>query len=68
MRGLQDPPLQPTAPADLVGDLCPDCGALLEPVGSAAEVMGFRRITRRDEPVYDIAVAQAVAVPRPDAQ
>jgi hypothetical protein len=31
-----------------VGDLCPECGSLLEPVGELSEVVGFRAITRRD--------------------
>ena len=31
-------------PADLVGDLCPGCGSLLEPVGELAEIVGFRSI------------------------
>jgi hypothetical protein len=35
-------------PAELVGDLCPDCGALLEPVGELAGVVGFRSIKPRD--------------------
>jgi hypothetical protein len=35
------------APADLVGDLCPGCGSLLEPVSGLAELVGFRRIQRR---------------------
>lgn len=35
-------------PADLVGDLCPGCGSLLEPVGELAEVVGFRSITSRN--------------------
>jgi hypothetical protein len=35
-------------PAELVGDLCPDCGVLLEPVGELAEVIGFRSIKSRD--------------------
>jgi ribosomal protein S27E len=30
-------------PADGVGDLCPGCGSLLEPVGELAEIFGFRR-------------------------
>jgi hypothetical protein len=34
--------------ADLVGDLCPGCGSLLEPVGEPAEVAGFRLIRSRD--------------------
>lgn len=31
-----------------VGDLCPSCGALLEPVGELSEVVGFRSITPRE--------------------
>jgi hypothetical protein len=34
-------------PADLVGDLCPGCGSLLEPVAELAEVAGFRSIRAR---------------------
>ena len=29
---------------DQVGDLCPACGSLLEPVGQLAEVVGFRLV------------------------
>ena len=36
------------APADLVGDLCPGCGSLLEPVGELAEIVGFQSIKQRD--------------------
>jgi hypothetical protein len=53
-------------PADRIGDLCPECGGLLEPVGSPSEVVGFRKITRRDEVVDDFPIAQAAALPRPD--
>jgi hypothetical protein len=35
------------APADLVGDLCPGCGSLLEPVGRLAEIVGFQSIRQR---------------------
>ena len=35
-------------PDDLVGDLCPGCGSLLEPVGELAEIVGFRAIRQRD--------------------
>lgn len=35
-------------PADLVGDLCPSCGALLEPVKELAEIVGFGSIRSRD--------------------
>ena len=37
-------------PADLVGDLCPGCGSLLEPVGALAEIVGFQSIEQRDSP------------------
>jgi len=36
------------SPPDLVGDLCPECGSLLEPVGELAEIVGFRSIKPRD--------------------
>lgn len=53
------------APAEMVGELCPSCGGLLEPVGSLVEVVGYRRITLRpDLPALDIA--QAAALPRPE--
>jgi len=35
---------------DQVGDLCPACGSLLEPVGELAEVVGFRLIRSADSP------------------
>src|SRR5688572_16954733 len=41
------------APADLVGDLCPGCGSLLEPVGELAEIVGFRSIKHRDGAAED---------------
>ena len=34
--------------SDLVGDLCPGCGSLLEPVGELAEIVGFQSIKARD--------------------
>ncbi len=34
-------------PDDLVGDLCPGCGSLLEPVGELSEVVGFQSIRAR---------------------
>ncbi len=40
-------------PAELVGDLCPGCGSLLEPVGELAEIVGFRAIKRRDSAAED---------------
>jgi hypothetical protein len=30
--------------ADPIGDLCPDCGSLLEPVGDVGEIVGYRVI------------------------
>jgi hypothetical protein len=39
-------------PPELVGDLCPDCGALLEPVGELTEIVGFRAIRARDSAAY----------------
>jgi hypothetical protein len=35
--------------ADVVGDLCPYCGSLLEPVTDLSAVVGFRRISLGDE-------------------
>src|SRR5215210_2539040 len=55
------------APAEMVGELCPDCGGLLEPVGSLVEVVGFRRITQRPT-ALEADIAAAVALPRPDAR
>lgn len=40
-------------PDDLVGDLCPGCGSLLEPVGELAEIVGFRSIKPRDSAAED---------------
>jgi hypothetical protein len=40
-------------PGDLVGDLCPSCGSLLEPVGELTEIVGFRAITDRDSAAND---------------
>jgi hypothetical protein len=40
-------------PDDLVGDLCPGCGSLLEPVGELAEIVGFRAIKHRDSAAAD---------------
>ena len=38
----------PAGRDDLVGDLCPGCGSLLEPVGELADIVGFRAIKSRD--------------------
>jgi hypothetical protein len=35
--------------ADVVGDLCPYCGSLLEPVSDLSAVVGFRRISLSGE-------------------
>ena len=36
------------SPAEVVGNLCPECGRLLEPVGELAELIGFRSIRSVD--------------------
>jgi hypothetical protein len=36
-------------PTELDGELCPECGLLLEPVAAAAELVGFRAITPVDQ-------------------
>jgi hypothetical protein len=43
----------PAGSENLVGDLCPGCGSLLEPVGELAEIVGFRSIKSRDCAVDD---------------
>lgn len=40
-------------PIEGVGDLCPGCGSLLEPVGELAEIVGFRSIKPRDSAADD---------------
>jgi hypothetical protein len=55
------------APADLVGDLCPGCGSLLEPVGELAEIVGFQAIKRVDDGGrFSLDAAQAAALPKPE--
>jgi hypothetical protein len=36
------------SPDRLIRDLCPGCGAMLEPVGELAELVGYRSIELRD--------------------
>lgn len=36
------------SPADPIGDLCPVCGSLLEPVGDLTEIAGYRVIDSPD--------------------
>jgi hypothetical protein len=59
----------PADPVDPVGDLCPGCGSLLEPVGELSEIVGFRSIDAErwldDGSFSPEAVAEAVALPRP---
>jgi hypothetical protein len=45
------------SPTDLVGDLCPECGTLLEPVGELAEIVGFRSIKPREDAADGDALA-----------
>ena len=56
----------PGAPAEMVGELCPSCGSLLEPVGTLVEVIGFRRAGLRED-MLEADVAQEAALPRPVA-
>ena len=42
-------------PPDMVGDLCPECGSLLEPVAELSELVGFRSIRLRDGDGEDAA-------------
>jgi hypothetical protein len=56
------------SPAELDGDLCPDCGSLLELVENASDVLGFRSIEWRadssdpEATVTDEPVAEPVDV------
>jgi hypothetical protein len=56
------------APTDLVGDLCPGCGSVLQPVGALTELVGFKSITGAPGIGLDV-LAQEVAlrIPRDDA-
>jgi hypothetical protein len=35
-------------PAELVGNLCPECGSLLEPIADLVRLLGYRSIAARD--------------------
>ena len=35
---------------DLIDDLCPECGSVLEPAGELAELVGYRSITPPSDP------------------
>ena len=52
-------------PADLIRDVCPGCGLVLEPVGELTEIVGFQSIAHGSSVSPD-AVAQAIALPRPE--
>jgi hypothetical protein len=41
--------------ADPIGDLCPVCGSLLEPVGDVGEIVGYRVIETRVSPAHSAA-------------
>ena len=46
--GVQHAPVQHgNSQADPIGDLCPDCGSLLEPVGDLGEIVRYRVIETR---------------------
>ena len=36
------------SPADPIGDLCPVCGSLMEPLGDVGEIVGYRVIESPD--------------------
>jgi hypothetical protein len=48
--------------AELVGDLCPGCGALLEPVGGLAEIVGFQMIKQSSLDDGPQSLAEAIAL------
>ena len=50
---------------DPAGDLCPECGGPLEPVGQLAEVFGFRRVTASRSSTYVRPTAHQAAVAPP---
>lgn len=57
----------PKDPAELVGELCSHCGALLEPVGELSEIIGFRSIASVDRPpAADVPGTTAPLPGRPD--
>jgi hypothetical protein len=43
------------SPADPIGDLCPVCGSLLEPVGDLGEIVGYRVIESPDSTSHSSA-------------
>lgn len=55
----------PGVPSDLVGDLCPTCGSLLEPARDLSALVGFRRTNLREAEFDDEAIAVALALPQP---
>jgi hypothetical protein len=52
-----------TGPSDQPADLCPGCGAALQPVGELSEVFGFRTVKSVGSP----ADLEGLAVQRRDA-
>jgi hypothetical protein len=55
MSGMQDAPTQQGKRADPIGDLCPVCGSLLEPVGDVGEIVGYRVIETRVSTAHSTA-------------
>jgi hypothetical protein len=65
VRGLE-------SPAGGVGELCPGCGSLLEPVRNLSELVGLQerrvaQVTDDSFSVFPEALAVALARPGPDA-
>ena len=59
--------------AELDGDLCPECGCLLELVAAPSEIVGFRAVTPVDQAVEeqwlgdgDRPAAAAISLPPPE--
>jgi hypothetical protein len=51
-----------SARVDPVGDLCPGCGSLLEPVGALTEIVGFQAIKQSAPDEGRQALAKAIAL------
>ena len=53
------------SPDRLVSDLCPGCGAMLEPVGELGELVGYRSIRLPDDTAEPQAGHGVVAIVSP---
>lgn len=55
----------PGAQTDLVGNLCPTCGSVLEPARDLAALVGFRRTNLPETEHDDEVIAVSLPLPRP---